>query len=270
MRSRTATIAIGEVAKTFGGQLMNRHRSRIFPNFLLALILMASACGCATPVQTYPAMRDDDAARIISERLATIRTLSARCEVTLTNSKGDSVRLDGALAATSPNRLRLRAWKFDQAVFDLTLTLDGLWLFMGDDTSGAIRDKPNAISASQISQAWLMVCGGFFERNPSSIPMKARVRPILFYLKDESRTVRCQVDRRTLTPTKYSLSDSGGSNLYSVDLSDYRMINGIAWPMRIEFHSEDGVLSLRLDGVELNGEIAEGAFVPPSRAVKQP
>jgi len=270
MRTRTATITIGEVTKASGGKPMNCRRSRSFPICLLVLILMASASGCAKSVQTYPSMRDDDAARIILDRLTMIRTLSARCEVTLTKVQGESVRLDGALAAAAPDRLRLRAWKFDQAVFDLTLTPDGMWLFMGDDASETSGRKPMVISTSQISQAWMMVCGGFFEKNPSSVKMKASNSPITFYLRDQEYTIHCQVDRHTLTPTVYSVSDSGGMSLYSVELAGYRMINDIAWPMRIDFYSGDGVLSLRLDDVELNGENAEGAFVPPARAVKQP
>lgn len=250
---------------------MNCRRPRFIPNCLPALMVMASACGCASSVPIYPSVRDDDAARIISERLATIRTLSARCEVTLTNSHGDSVRLDGALAAASPDRLRLRAWKFNQAVFDLTLTPDGLWLFMGDDASGATGHKPIVLSGAQISRAWLILTGGFFAGNPSSVPVvDGRDGVLAFSSTTDGIPTRCLVERRTLTPIVYSLSDSGGMSLYSVDLSDYRMINGIAWPMRIDFRGGDGVLSLRLDGVELNNEIAEGAFVPPTRAVKQP
>jgi outer membrane lipoprotein-sorting protein len=240
------------------------------PKCLPAFVLVAVALGCASPVPTYPAMSDDDAARIISNRLAMIHTISAQCEITLNNQQGATVRLDGALAAASPDRLRLRAWKFDQAVFDLTLTPEGLWLIMGDDATGTTSHEPIAISAPQISRAWLMICGGYFDRNPTSISMKASNSPIAFYLNDEGCIIRCHVDRSTLTPTSYSLSDSEGKNLLTVNLSNYRMIDDIAWPMCIDFRSGDGDLSLRMDDVELNDGMAEGAFVPPSRAVKQP
>jgi hypothetical protein len=271
VRSQPAAITIGEVAKASGGDPMNCRQSRNFPKWLLVLILLASAGGCAGSVPTYPRMRDEDAARIISDRLASVRTISARCEVTLTNSQGDSVHLDGALAAASPDRLRLRAWKFDRAVFDLTLTPEGLWLFMGDDASGTAGQQPIVISAAQISQAWTMLNGGFFAGKPSSTPV-AEDRPavIAFRSNTDGTTVHCRVDRRTLTPTLYSISDSSGVDFYSVNLSAYQMINGIAWPMRIDFHGGEGELSLRLDDLEFNSEIAEGAFVPPVRAVKQP
>ena len=95
---------------------MSASRGRFIPNYLSVLVLMLSAWGCASPLPTYPRMRDDDAARIIGDRLATIHMFSARCEITMTNSQGDSVRLDGALVAASPDRLRMRAWKFGRAV----------------------------------------------------------------------------------------------------------------------------------------------------------
>ena len=49
--------------------------------------------------------------------------------LTLTRPDGQSVRLDAALVMSLPDHsVRLRAWKFNQAVFDLTLNPQGLWI----------------------------------------------------------------------------------------------------------------------------------------------
>ena len=107
------------------------------------LILMVEVAivltGCAARQQvdanlpTYGRLDHAAALRVLAERAQSVRSVSAQAALTLTRADGQSVQLDGAVAMAPPGRVRLRAWKFNQAVFDLTLTPEGLWVLTPDD-----------------------------------------------------------------------------------------------------------------------------------------
>ena len=91
---------------------------------------------------------------------------------------------------------------------------------------------------------------------------------LIVSLSQDDATVRCEVDRRTLTPRKYVLLDRAGVTRFTLELSDFRGDSGIAFPFRFVATSEDGTITVALREVELNGELAEAAFIPPTRAEK--
>src|SRR5438105_2819264 len=99
----------------------------VFFTFLIA--------GCATPerIPKYPPMPPDQALKLLADRAHVIHAVTAQGTITLTRAKGDTVRLDAAVVLDPPTRARLRAWKFGHAVFDMTLTPEGLWLVAPDD-----------------------------------------------------------------------------------------------------------------------------------------
>lgn len=255
---------------------MSHTRLTQLASFLLVAAFAGCVCvGCARPLKRYPLMSDEEATQTIAARLASVHTLSAACEITLFDAQQNAVRLDGALAASLPERLRLRAWKFNQAVFDLTLKPEGLWIFWAEKDADRERDgdqfDPRQFSASQIGDAWKIFTGGFFADHPSPVidAPEIRFRSYITTLSDGTR-ITCVVDRSTLTPTQYEFVTSDGALQYALRVSRYQTMNDIVWPTILEFQSPTGRLSLRLKDIEINGELPESAFAPPPRAVRQP
>ena len=64
--------------------------------------------------------------------------------------------------------------------------------------------------------------------------------------------------------------DPHGQVLFGVTYDAYRLVDGIAWPMRMVFQSKQGRIELEMDSIQLNQPPLPAAFVPPRRAEKLP
>ena len=220
-----------------------------------------------SPLPTYPGLDDSAALKVLAERAEAVKTLSAQCRLTLTRPDGQTVQLDGAVVMEPPQRLRLRAWKFGQAVFDLTLKEDGLWVMTPQDPGRREKVLPASLSAAQLGREWAVLNGRFFLERDLTTGGNAKWLNVTRRLED-GRTVTCRVDRATLTPREYAMRDPQGKLRFHFTLADYRMVGGIPWPTKLAARSGDGKIDIRLDDVELNQELAANAFRPPRRAEK--
>ncbi len=175
--------------------------------------------------------------------------------------------MDGALVMHNPDRVRLRTWKFNRAVFDLTLNDQGLWVWTMDDPARRDQVLPASLRAADFLKQLTMFTGGFFLDEPAPHP---RLNGNLLVLTRETATgtLRCEVDRATLTPRRFYLVEKDVQR-FELKMSAYREINGVAWPTKMEAISEMGRVLVQQRDVEINGELAEGAFVPPARAEKR-
>jgi outer membrane lipoprotein-sorting protein len=236
----------------------------------LAATLLA-ATGCAahqpSPLPTYHGLSDAAALRVLAERAGSVKTLSGRCDLALTRADGQSVQLDGAIAMAPPDRLRLRAWKFGQAVFDLTLTPEGLWVMAPEDAGRREKVLPASLSAAQFGREWAMLNGGFFLQGDLSTGGDAKWLDVRRRVED-GRTILCRVDRATLTPRHYEMRDPQGTVRLRLALSNYQLVGGTPWPMKLNARSGDGRIEIRMKGVELNDDLPPNAFRPPRRAEK--
>jgi len=243
---------------------------------ILALLLFGTlgANGCAAHqrreagLPTFGRVNPASALVILNERARAVMTVSARAVLTLTRPDGQSVRLEGAVVMAPQGRLRLRAWKFNQAVLDLTLTSDGLWVMTPDDPSGREKVLPASLSAARLGREWALLSGSFFD-DPNLAVRDAGDKLVVSKALEDGRTVACDVDRRTLTPRRYRMFDPEGKLRFALTLSEYGLFNGIPWPARLDATSGEGKIGVRLNDVELNGELAPNAFKPPRRAEKQ-
>jgi outer membrane lipoprotein-sorting protein len=248
---------------------MRRWLSNLSRVCLTASVL--TTAGCAThkpsPLPTYRGLDDAAALRVLAERAASVKTLSAQCDLTLTRADGQSVRLDGAIAMAPPDRLRLRAWKFGQAVFDLTLNPDGLWVMAPEDPNRRDQVLPASLSAAQFGREWAMLNGGFFLRRDLAMSGDTKWINVRRSAED-GRTIVCRVDLATLTPRQYEMRDPRGVLRMRLALGDYRLVGGTPWPMKLNARSGDGRIDVRLKDVELNQDLPPNAFKPPRRADK--
>lgn len=234
------------------------------------VVALAAMTGCARPGPPLPAVQWNNdiqvARRILAERARSVRTVSATGLLTLTKPGGQSVRFDAALVTAPPDRLRLRAWKLGRAILDITLTPDGLWLLAPQDDSLREKARSAGVGAGEIARQWALLSGAFFERDD----LVASLEPAFLVLAADEGDLklRCYVDRRTLVPLRYLLSDAGGRTRFSLALNDYQVIDGIAYPRRAQAESDSGRIVIQLSDVELNTELMPRAFTPPQRAEK--
>jgi hypothetical protein len=239
--------------------------SRAAPLLLLGLLL----AGCATRRggEALPAVqwRDhDEARRILVERARAVRTVTAEGLITLVRPDGESVRFDLAMVRDRDRGVRMRAWKLGRAVFDLTMTPDGVWMLTPDDPSLKQKVRTAGVSARQLLDAWEMFNGEFFTTDGD-------FRDRADALRYSTSNAFCDIDRRTLTPRRYGLVDDRGEPRFNLELSDYREIASIPFAHRYTATSrEEGEIRIALRDVELNSELAPDAFRPPRRAEKLP
>jgi hypothetical protein len=239
--------------------------------FVIAPLTGVACAPKRTPdVAPYRWVDEHTALADLRARAAALKTLSAECGITLTRADGESVQFDGALVLENPNHVRLRAWKFNRAVFDLTLNDEGLWVMTLDDPSRREQVLPATLRAADFLRELSLFTGGFFTQEP---PPKAETRgnTLLLTRATPHGLLHCEVDRATLTPRRfYSDAQTSGAERFELKLSKYREVNGVPWAMRLEAVSGMGRVAVEQRDVEINGELAPQAVVPPKRAEKRP
>ncbi len=223
--------------------------------------------GCATGLPSYPPMDNADSMKLIAARLDSVRSITSVAELALTNSQGQTVTLDGAFVAQPPDRARLRAWKFGSPVLDLTIVPEGVWAY-AVDREGSPATHMTTLPAHGVSQALEALSGGYFSRAQCVEGESTDKTLVVIGPAFGQAGVRCDIERRTLTPRRFRLP--GGGKEMELVLGQYTLVGEIAWPHRMEFRSSDGLIVIRLDDIELNGGVTTGAFVPPARATKLP
>jgi outer membrane lipoprotein-sorting protein len=233
--------------------------------------------GCAPhppPRENLPAYAwtdDQTALRELASRARSVKTVSAAALLTLTRRDGQSVRLDGAIAMSLPDKsVRLRAWKLGQAVFDLTLTPGGLWIEIPKDAARRQQIAPASLSASQFARAISIFGGEVFEGPGVQVIDHGGPRFEVRKPLDNGTFMTADVERSTLAVRQYRLTDSAGKVRLRLTLRDYGLFNGIAWPTRLIARSENGAIDAELRDVELNAELPPAAFIPPHGAEKAP
>ena len=255
-------------------------RSRIL---LWPLLLVAGCADGGKPfVSAFRAQDAGQALSILKQRTALTHTASAQCQITLTRGPSQEVQFDGILAMQPPDRLRIRAFKFGQAVFDLTLRPDGLWIEAGESQGAREQIIPATLDAARLAHELLWLTGGFFTL-PGLTVDPADTHGAFVYRRqlDDGSKVVCEVDRSMIVPIRYRLFDPAGAERFVLELGDYQDVNTIPWAMRWAGYSvlspgphppsvpARAMIQINLSGVELNGELGTNAFVPPRRAEKK-
>ena len=248
---------------------MSLHRCAVAAACLIAMI-----GGCAkTPppenIPAYPPMDVPASLRTLADRAKQVRTLSGEGLITLTRPNGESVRLDAAVAMQPPRRTRIRAWKFGHAVFDLTVTPDGVWIVSPDEGHRKEQVRAAGVSAGQLARTWSVLSGGFFDE-PGLQVHATDTQLIVRRQQPGEPTVVCEVDRRTLTPRRYSLLDDRGRSRFSLALDRYRTFGEVVWPTHLVAKSDGGTVDIELRQVDVNPDLPPAAFTPPRRAEKLP
>jgi len=235
----------------------------------LFIVLSGSAlaiCGCGPRLPVHPWRGHDLALRTIVHRAELLETLTAECRLILTKPDGTSTQLNGALVARMPGYFRLRAWKLSQPVFDVTLTPQGLWIFAADLTGG---DPLQSLPAERIVDAWSILSAGIVDPSWDPLPDLDRRRFRVGKDVSSDAPTNCAIDRSTFTIRECEFVDGEDDGSLALRMDRYKVIDGHVWPLRIEALSDQGQVTLLLDDVSINGELLEGAFQPPRRAIRK-
>jgi outer membrane lipoprotein-sorting protein len=230
--------------------------------FILSLIAFVG-CTRRENIPNYPRMSVSDSLKVIEARSAIIKDISGEGAITLTDPKGQSVRLEAAFVFAPPGRARIRAWKFGQAVLDLTITPDSIYIFVPQKKGPGEQLRTTLGDTGAAVRQWLSllapVFSGSFDVAESGSQLIVTHRSFFVIY----------IDRKTLTPRRYVARDDDGCNRFILTLDRYRTIGGTVWPMRIEAKSSTGTIRIDPRDVELN-VAPPNAFKPPARAGQLP
>lgn len=236
-----------------------------------AAVVAWAACllaGCGSKLPVYPAMGDAESFATIADRQASVKTLSAECDLDLTDASGQRVSLDGVMVASLPGKVRLRAWKFGHVIFDLTMADGKGWVMAPDDARGTRRFDAESLPTKQVRDAMDLLGPAYFRaaKHGGGDERVLRARGPALGRDD----VECEIDRPTLTPRRFVVDTSEAPVSTELLMDDYEVVGAIVWPMRVRLKSPSGEVSIRFRSVELNGTLPDGAFTPPSRAKALP
>jgi hypothetical protein len=236
---------------------------------LIASLLLVGCMPRAENLPTYPWTNDQAALHTMAERAGQLKTLNCSCMLNLTRSDGQSIRLDGAIAMSIPDkRVRLRAWKFNQAVFDLTLTPDGTWIEMPADPDRRTQVLPASVSAEQLARA-MSLFGPEILNDPKLQVLDTGGDEFRFRRPaDNGQMFIGRVQRSTLVIRQYQLLGPSGNLRFTLDLKNYSNFNGVVFPTDLVALNDGNRIDVSLQQVQVNQPLPPKAFVPPRRAEK--
>ncbi len=236
---------------------------------VLACVVMG-LLGCAPSLPRVGPVPFAQSIQTLRERADAVETVAAEGRLTLTDSRGQRVTLDAVLVSEGDQRMRIRTWKLNQAVFDLTRNEDGLWLWQSSRMQRQAVDA-DELSPDHLMAVWRLMRGQVFHDTPSdAIDGTALDLTYPLHFDDVPMTLQATIDRSTLVPVRYVLLDEAQRVRLTLRLERYRMIGEVPWPMRITAESDEGTVRIAWSHVALNEPTATGAFKPPSRAERRP
>lgn len=229
---------------------------------LLLFPLLALSCARQQPIPHYPRMGAAESLRVVRERAASVRTIQAQATLTLTDDRKESVTFDGVMLVEAPDRVRVRAWKFGQAVFDLTATEEGTWQYVTRDEARPATGVTREVARKIVE----FITGG--PRESSSVALTTGGIEVASLTQAALLETR-RYDRITLTLASVCLMDGDGT-VFQLLMDEYRVVKDHVWPMRIRAISADRQVLIRFSDVEINADLPPAAFKPPARAERVP
>ncbi len=227
------------------------------------IILLAITCGCARlSIPIYPKMRPAESLAIASQNYQQIQSVQAKGTITLSDTKKESVRLDGVLILQRPDKLRLRAWKLGQVVFDLTINDIAAYQYIPRN------EAKSAITTShKLLSHWQRSLLGNLQPDPETV---TESNDQILFRNVQQDHEEWTIDRKTLTVSQIQIEDENGERKFELQFRDYQAFNTHVWPTLIRAIRESGVIEIKLSEIEINGQLPENAFVPPARAERLP
>lgn len=238
--------------------------------FAAATLVMAAIPGCAPSLPTQTWIDYDHALLFVSQRMNSVKTLTANCVMVLKEPSRGSITFEGALAIQPPGHLRIQCWKFTTKILDLTLNPDGLWIDMKSRSVSDGDDQLAGFEPERMAEAWMLFIGEMLETQPVVIDDRGgSTFDVCIDHPELKRTVVYSIDRRTLTAQWCRIYGVDGVMQYSLRFKRYRLFNDIAWPTQLVGESPTGSFILNLYDVKINDSLEIGTFTPTRNSVQQ-
>ncbi len=220
---------------------------------------------------TYEWRDAEHAIQRINNRTKKVRTVSVEYEGTIKKTEDRPIRIKAVLVVSLPNLLRLRAWKLGNAVFDLTITEDGVWWWSAnadvEQDQWILREE----SFSGVEDVGRLIGCTQFDLNYTDVRDIGAGLVEFRRLSDSSSDSLevAVVDRRTLTVREFQFRSSGKLVPRRLILSNYRVFeDGVVFPTFVKAIGPEGWIAFRVHAVHLNEPLAHTAFQPPRRAAR--
>ncbi len=228
----------------------------------LFLIVIICVAGCVRQtLPTYPLIDAESTYQAIIHQSQRICSIQSSAELIL-KSEAQSVSLDAAILIERPDKIRVRAWKLGQAVFDLTINPQGAWQY---------TPREEAREATHVTRD---IVKRFIEvllpSSPAGIVRIDGNQLVAEHEIENDATETRRYDRATRVLQWYQINDAKGVTRFELKLSDYRVIDQFTWPMKMVAISQQGTFEVRFGDVSFNQLLAPTAFKPPARAEPLP
>lgn len=232
---------------------------RRFIRFASLIALLTFLPGCHSSLPEYELMSAQDSQRLMANQFRSINLVRIVGRLTLTSKGGRHTSADFA-TVLDHTRIKMRLWKFNVVVYDLTATDEGTWVF------DALKNHESSIDidSGDMLQAWHLLIGSFF-LDTTAREHEINEPTITYELRRDSESIQCVIDRRRLVARMYTISRDSQDAL-SMELTRYRMTNGMPWPTRMTLRGPDGLIQIRLSDVSFPEIDAAAIFVPSTRS----
>lgn len=240
----------------------------------LVLILLAiNIAGCAKdnlpPLPTHPLVDETQTLELIRQRTASITNLTGKGSVALSSPTRGDITLESVFVLRPPGDARVRAWKFNQAVFDLAVLNDGVWLYSPREKPGQTGEIGAAGKTLGDSvRQWIGLLLGKLDA-PDATKRIDGDTLVVTRPAAGGGTLTITIDRPTLTVRSQSISDEAGVKRFGLSFERYQFLGNTLWPTRIVATSPTGTITIRTDSLTLN-DAPDSAFKPSPRAIKLP
>lgn len=234
----------------------------------LCLIAFCGLTGCAAigpPLPTVDWNTTEDARTILTERQNAIESVQTQVKIRYTSPPPESETntFDGALVIATNDRFRLRTWKINQTIFDLTVTPEGTFI-------AAIDEMKERAPDSEADLAALANNLGAMLRGPDYAEARIETRGDtvrLFWGPNARPELAAEFDRWTLGLRAMRTRTANGSAPVAIE-SQQADYNGYVWFKELTAAGDFGRFEMTFRDVEINGELNPRAFKPPRRAVR--
>ncbi|MFA9477678.1 hypothetical protein ACERK3_05150 [Phycisphaerales bacterium AB-hyl4] len=243
---------------------------RVASAVLVMVVCVGAGCQPRAPLPTHEWDDFREALRVIEQRNAAIENVSSAFDLTIRRPEGGTVTLEGAMVAERPDRMRLQAWRFHREVMDLVRSPEGTWLWTAEQVD-EIDEQFAHPQAHEVDwfQAFFMTpdpeTSQLIEAGGGGEPMVVRWPLGGGDGETGGWHGRAEIDGATLTVMRIDVYDETDTFVQRVLFSEYRVMDGLVFPMRIGAEGQWNA-TLRSHDVELNGDLPTGVFEPPARA----
>lgn len=245
----------------------------------LTLLILITATGCQsgssnalvrTPLPGYEWVSPAQAVSLMNQRTHSFDNAITTGKITLTqinaaSNRPQTLSAEFALVLMGTRHLRLRVWKMNQPIIDVTLNPQGCWVWTADHAPAFQLDQSDIarlvhVLQNKVPQDILVVQDPSHDQS-EYITLQEE------FPRDGVRSL-FTLHKFALIATQYRQGGTDTHPLKTITLSQYDLIDYYPWPMRVTLTSDQGSMQLDFREVIMNTRLPANPFTPYSRATQ--